>query len=260
MGRSSLNPGRSSDLFTRLKERTKARIDSDPDYYRTYSRYYDGYRYRPHVGWRAPYRYGGFYYYSWPEPIEPCFYGYYAFGSVRDYVYPSVYFHYGYFPYIHRSRVLVLTIPVVRYVEVPVTVRYRYDDEYYLSAPPRGSIDWALKEIREAWLRGDVDRIERYVERDRRIHVYLDGKYNYSIEGGDYLDMTRDEMARIDTVDLDFYSVRRRGDDTYVAYGAHTFYDPDGSRKTVYVSYTLEKIHGDWVLTEVGSSKSRIGG
>jgi hypothetical protein len=40
--------------------------------------------------------------------------------------------------------------------------------------------------------------------------------------------------------------------------GRHQFYDPDGDRQTVYVSYRLRKLGGDWYIVSVGSSLEPI--
>lgn len=249
-----------SKLFERTAERPQTRIvRRDPQHYVTYRSYYDGFYYRPYVGWRTPRYYSGVYYYSWPHRIEPLYFGHYVFGYVRDYCYPSVYFHFGYFPYIHRSRAIIVNVPVVRYVEVPVRVNYRYDDAYYLSSPSRGSIDFALGEIRLAWMRGNWDLLRDYIRLDDHIHVYVDDRYSYTIEGHDYAAMTRDALGRIDTIDIEFYSVKRQGSNRYKAYGKHTYYDVDGRKKSVYVSYTLERSRNEWIITEAGSSGSRLG-
>lgn len=246
-----------SKLFERVNERPKPRLRYEPSHYVTYRNYYSGHYYRPYTGWRAPYSYSGVYYYSWPHRIEPCYFGHYVFSYVRDYSYPSVYFHFGYFPYLHRSRVIVINVPVVRYVDV-VRVNYRFDDDYYLSAPSYGSIDRTLADVRRAWIRNDWDLFRDYVRPDERMHVYIDGRYSYSIDGVDYLDMTRDALERTDTIDIDFYSVKRSDCDRYIAYGTHTYYDIDGQKKCVYVSYTFERVRGEWVIVEVGSSKNRL--
>ena len=250
-----------SRFYDRVEERGQVRAHHDRQYYTTYRNYYEGSLYRPYAGWLDPHYDSGRYYYSWPVRIEPCYFGYYVFGHEPDYSCRSVYYYYGYFPYIHRSRVVVISVPVVTYVEVQVRGNYRdsYDDDYYLSRPSRGTIDWALRDVRNAWLRNDLDSIDQYIDRDKRINVYIDGRYTYSVEGRDYVEMTRDALERMDTIDIDFYSIKRHGDDRYIAYGEHTYRDADGDRKTAYISYTFEKVHGDWTIAEVGSSKSRFG-
>jgi len=262
----SASSSKRSSIFERIGDRGQVSssrpslLERSYDYYVAHRTYYDGFFYRPHAGWRPPHYQGGFYYYSWPRVIEPCHYGYYVFSYVPDYAFPSIYFYYGYFPYILRSRVIVVNVPAVTYVEVPVKVRYRCDDgdDYYLSAPRPGTIEYVLRDIRDAWLRGDFDLIEKYIDPDHQIDVYIDGHYSYTVEASDYASMTRDALDRIETIDLDFYSVTRSKDDRYSAYGEHTYKTPDGNKKKVYVSYTLQKRHGTWVITEVGSSSSRL--
>lgn len=225
--------------------------------------------YRPHekydsrVTYKPPRYQGGYYYYNhgWPSRHErPLRYGYWVFDYVPDYSYRSVYYHYGYFPYIPFARIVVVKRPVVTYIEVPIVIkdsRY-YESDYYLEQPAISSVGRALSDIRSAWLTNDPELILRHVRTDRQIHVLLDGDYAYSVDGWDYHDMTRDAIASISTIDFEYDSIRKRGDDRVIAYGKHRFFTMDGDRKTVYVSYELERRGSEWIITEVGSSLRQL--
>jgi hypothetical protein len=213
--------------------------------------------------YRPPRYSGGHYFYGtgWPFYYDfACAYGNWVFEYIPDWSVRSVYFYYGYFPYVPSARVIIVHRPVVAVIEVPLVIRHSSrDDNYYLESPRASSIDRALSDIRSAWRSKDPDLLLRHVRSDTQIDVLLQGKYSYSLSGSDYEDMTRDAMKSMDTVSLNFYSVDTRGDDQVIAYGRHEFYDPDGVRKTIYVSYLLERQGGEWVIIQVGSSPKRLG-
>ncbi|MBI2842457.1 MAG: hypothetical protein HYX78_03575 [Armatimonadetes bacterium] len=241
------------------------------DYYRSrtgdrdYSKFYrPGERIRTDYprSYRPPRYYGGYYHYydGWPSSYDfRCRYGYWLFDYDRDYSARSIYYHYGYFPYIPFTRVVVVRRPVVTYVETPLVIReYGRDESYYLEDGRYDSIDRALDNIRSAWTRRDADRLLRHVRGDVRVDVLLDGDYSYSVDGDDYRDMSRDAVASTETSEFEFYSVRSRGEDRVVAYAVHKFFTRRGERKTVYVSYLLERRGGEWIITEVGSSLNKL--
>ena len=211
-----------------------------------------GYTNRDHCRFASPVWQGGRYYYHWPSQVFPCHYGYYAFEYTPDYCRPAVYCYYGMFPYILRDRVAYVERTVVRYQAVPVVIDNNYD--YYLSAPSSGSVGRALDDIGNAWLASDVERLARHVRDGEKIAVYFDGEYSYSVDGQDYLDMTRDATERFDTISFEFTRISRRASDEISAIGEHQYYNDEGDKKIVYVSYTLRKHGTQWLIAEVGSS------
>jgi hypothetical protein len=178
---------------------------------------------------------------------------------------------FGAFPYIYSNRVVVLVRPVRHYRYVPVYFDDYYYDDYYLSrgdyypydgyyfsSSIRKSLRSALDDIERAWDESDSDLLLRYAASGRKIDVFSKGKYSYSIDKEDYRDMTRDAMETFDTADFDFTNVKLRAPDEAIAYGEHTYYMDDDETRTVYVSYTLQRILGRWYITEVGSSPSPL--
>jgi len=166
----------------------------------------------------------------------------------------SIYFHYGYFPYIAYSRIHTRPYVILAYYSSPLVL---YNDGYYYSGYRYDGLNETISDIRYAWLNGRLDLIKDHVDIGGSIDVLRDGRYDYTVNSDDYLDMTADAMGETDTISFTWERVRRSYNDDFTAYGRHEFRDIDGDRRVVYVSYTLERIGGDYVITEVGTSKSR---
>jgi len=201
--------------------------------------------------YRPPTYRQGCYYYPAVYVSRPCHYGYWTFGYYSGFSVRSLYFHYGYFPYIAVTRVIDLSYPRVVYVDTPIYVR---SSGYYLENTRNQALDDTLADIRSAWVAGRFDLIQRHVTSNGKIAVLLDGEYDYSIEADDYLRMTRDAIEHMDTVSFVWDCVRERSDGGVTAFASHVYYDSSGREKTVYVSYTLQRYGSAYYITEVGSS------
>jgi hypothetical protein len=203
----------------------------------------------------------GYYYYDegWPSHYNyPCNYGYWQFGGSSG-CRKSLYYYYGYFPYVTDSRVIVVARERY-YYEIPVVIQITNtaSSGYYLERPATDTIEAAIADIRLAWINRDSELLMRHVGTSgERVDVVLDGKYSYSLDSDDYAAMTRDAVNTTQTVGFTLESVRKRGE-LYVFYGKHEFYGVSGEWKVAYVSYVLEKRAGTWVITEVGSSMSKL--
>ncbi len=177
-------------------------------------------------------------------------YGFY----VRTYepyrVCPSVYVFYTTMPaYISTERIVVVERPV--FVEVPVFV---YREGYYLERSLPTRLDATIGDIQRAWRYNSPDLIRRHLRFDMFVAVYLRGKYAYSVPAEDYFTMTLDAMRNTRTMRFAFDEIRKRTNDAYVLYGQHVYQDEDGQVRTTYISYTVERIGSEWIVTEVGSS------
>ncbi len=198
------------------------------------------------------YRFGGirfsYYYYSVrPEPYLVCFAPYY-------YYYPLP-------PFVMAHRV-IYNPPVRRIiVEAPVFL----DAPYYLErSNPNFSSEQrdrqqVLNDLRSMWLLRDASILQRYVRPGSQIAVYLDGKYAYSVDAEDYLQMTRDAFLAVKTEQIRFTRVTKRGENELLFRGEHRYIDDaTGNLRVVYISYTLVKVDGRWYISEVGSSANPI--
>jgi len=209
--------------------------------------------YRP-IWYVAPVRRDGFYHYPTRPHCRPLRYAHWVFcGYDPSFCRKSIYFFYGCLPYVEVVRVHVGPYVTVSYVGMPIVIR----DGYYLTRSMTSQLDDTLSDIRNAWLNGRCDLIAKHVRSDCRIAVFLDGRYDYSIDPDDYIEMTADALGEIDTVGFAWESVKRRVDGAYTAFGRHVYRDTGGITKTVYVSYTLRRIGSEYYIEEVGSSLSK---
>jgi hypothetical protein len=166
----------------------------------------------------------------------------------------SVYFYFGYFPYVLSTRIHIKPYVSISYCSAPIII----ENSYYLDRQRDHELDDTLADIRSAWIDGRSDLISRHVNNNRDIAVLLDGSYNYSIDADDYLDMTSDAVDQMKTISFTWQSVRKRTDGSYAAFAKHTYVDQSGIAQTVYVSYTLYGRLGSYDIVEVGSSKSSL--
>ena len=197
----------------------------------------------------------GFFYHKTHFGHKPLHYGFWVFDHYDPiYCRRSLYFHYGHFPHVFIARLYVRPYISISYC----TTRVVHDHGYYLSRNYNTALDYALSDIRNSWLDGRLDLVRNHVYSDRLIDVLIDGEYDYSIYGEEYIEMTWDALDNIQTISFTWEKVRQRTDGAYTAFGKHVYRDSYGSAKTVYVSYTLRNIGGDYVIEEVGSSNSRL--
>jgi hypothetical protein len=182
------------------------------------------------------------------------FWDYYFFNPVVSECVPSLYYFYGCLPgYLWCPRVIFVDRPVVVYVEEPV-VWHDVDNGYYLERPAANPLDSAVSDIVAAWRDGNPDLLDKHVDADTKVAVFLDGEYSYSLEGADFAGITRDAVQTVQTKSFTVDRVAKRNDDMVVVYAKHTYVNTDDYYETVYVAYTLERLGDRWIITEAGSS------
>lgn len=174
-------------------------------------------------------------------------------------------------PYIDRAYVF-FGRPSVVYIDVPIYVDHVWhgyrgagdDDDYYLvrSADTRWRDDRELKravyDIEDAFTNSDIELLAPLTDAKTKIAIFSKGKYEYSLEPNDYLDMTRDFMRSTDTVSFAAYRVHFRTSGVYQVFAKHSYKDKDGKTRTVYLCMVLQKIDGRWTLTQIDTSPERI--
>lgn len=202
---------------------------------------------------RPPVFKNGFYHYSERPQYKPSRYGYWVFNYDDSYYCRrSAYYYYGYFPYLQITRIITAPYSRVNYYN-----GFAIGD-YYLSNNRYYEVDDALRDVREAWISRRPDLIENHININRNIAVLLDGEYDYSINSTDYAEMTADAIDEIRTINFTWQGLRQRADGCFTAFGVHQYYDYYGTPKTVYVSYTFERIRGYCYIVEVGSSVNSL--
>jgi hypothetical protein len=207
--------------------------------------------------------FGGFYYPGYALSLGSSLYGFV----------PSVYSTYGswYPPYLPVTNVYIIepddtrdrtqATPSAAEREEPSESSRSSSDsdsEYYLAPRSGETVEDALADIRHAWMNSDFTALKSRLRSDGRVRIYLKGKYKYSVDAGDFAQMTQDAMSRIDTVSFTLDRVTRQGGDRVFASGKHVYNDPNHVKHEVYVSYLLVKEDGHWKIAEAGSSTEPI--
>jgi hypothetical protein len=169
--------------------------------------------------------------------------------------FPSAFcFYYDFFPpYI--DSVGIIYIPRLSHSYINLTIILNRNDDYYLSSP-RYSYLPILNDISDAWTENKIRLLNKYIQDDSDIAIFIRGEYSYSINSQDYLDITQDAMGTISTERFAFTKVQKRDNGDIVAYGEHIYYDINGDTKKVFVFYTLSSYGGQYYITEAGSSPS----
>jgi hypothetical protein len=203
-------------------------------------------------GYRPPVYQSGMYYYNADPFYRPCHYGHWVFGSNDARFYRrSVYFYFGFFQFIEAVQVHPVVYRTVSYYDRPVVFN---SNRYYLEGNRVYGLEGALQDIQDAWLTGRANLLTDRVESRQMIAVMLDGKYDYSVTGNDYAQMTVDAIQDVDTVNFTWDEVRQRTNGDFTAFARHTYRNASSRNQTTYVSYTLRRIGGEYMIVEVGSS------
>lgn len=196
-------------------------------------------------------RYFPHHYYSYPH---------YATTRVAGSVVISPFsFYFGAFPpYIERSHVF-FTRPSRVFIEV--VVGGGRSDDYYLSRRPEDTrwrndpeLRRAVYDLEDAFKNEDISLLAPLTDPQTRIAIFARGHYEYTLDPNDYLDMTRDFMRSVRTIDFEAFRVHYRAPGVYQVFAKHVFRDPDGQSKVVNLCMVIERIEGRWTLTQIDST------
>ena len=201
-------------------------------------------------------------YYSYPH---------YAVGrDAGRVVFSPFNFYVGIFPpYIDRSAVIIAS-PRRVFIDVPIYVHGDYRpyeggrDDYYLN---RGEDDrWrndpdvkrAVYDMEDAFRNEDIALLAPLTDPSANISIFARGRYEYSLNPSDYLDMTRDFLRSAHTTGFTAYRVHPRAAGVYQVFARHTYQDQNGQSRTVYLCIVMERINERWTITQVDTSPSRV--
>jgi len=177
----------------------------------------------------------------------------YWFGFYYPGYYPAVYHYYGWGPgWIYPARAYYYPTEYVYYPATPY--RYYYTG-YHLDY---AGASQAIGDVRRAWLDSDVGPLSRHLTDQLDIRVYFDGEYSYTASTEDFYAMTLDTLATTQTVAMDFDEPVWVSSREVFYTGRQVFYDPDGQRQTVYLSFRLRQLGSEWYVVAVGTSLEPI--
>ena len=240
----------------------------------------------------------GIFTYGWCEAIFPngaASYPYYVPGFINGATYFSPY---SYYWQTAPSFILAETVyqapPQVIYVPVPIYMdgAYRGErrediDDYYLNRAPKNedgqngkaggkpdadpadgqekaeaqnarAVDRAAADIAKAWRTRDIQILSNYIDAKAKIAISLRGRYQYSLDARDYLDLTSDAFKATKTVRFELDAPVRKERGVYLLNGKHIYQAKDGTERTVHVNYVLELQEEKYRITQVGSAPDKL--
>ncbi len=173
--------------------------------------------------------------------------------------------------YIYRQHVIIQR-PRVVYVDTPVYVDGYYrpvtvidnGGDYYLA--PRANGRWwrddynlskAIYNIQDAFLTEDIALLTSATLPDVDVSIFTRGRYEYSLRPADYLDMTRDFMRTTRTTDFEILNVQNKNAGVVNVRIRHVYRNPQGDINSTYLTVVLERLRGDWTITQVDTAPER---
>lgn len=170
-------------------------------------------------------------------------------------------FYYGVCPPYISSAVCNYYPPAVEFVDVPVyngnncvgfedTGEQNFLNDPNLEAEEPGLAN-AVDELRATFQDGNINALVTLIDPNTSIAIYERGQYKYSMSGDDYLDLTRDAIKSTPTVQFSIDYLHQTSPTSFTASGRHVYRDGYGNEQTMYVSFVLQDISGQWTLTQV---------
>ena len=261
-------PGERPRTINLRSQISTLRVTSQTRTQRTFTRTTQGRRYdngmtlRPSVTIRG----------NWQKPFFPRGHAYYPhyeqrYNPQRNFISPFG-FYFGIVPaYIARAYGYDRR-PNFAYVETTTyngnnfrgyttTQDTNYFNDRSLTQREPGLLN-AIDELHEAFRSGNIDALVALTDPSTEIAIYLRGKYEYSMEANDYLDLTRDALSSLKTLQFDLTLLHKRAEGVFVVSGKHVYWGQNRETRTVYVSYVLESLRDQWTLTQVGTAPDRV--
>jgi hypothetical protein len=194
-------------------------------------------------------RHFGYSYYCYqPLPWRTAYSPYYWYWHVPGYL-PWNRCHVG------RPTIFVIITTFINWNYCGIGSSYGFYNSSYNNY---SSLDRSLSDLQDAFLYRDYRALDRLIPNRGRVEIFIDDEYVYSLDSGDYYDITADLIYGSETTDFDIVGVRRiQGNRGYVATARHEFIDSWGERQSTYLTFTLQPSGGGYVITQAGTSRQR---
>jgi hypothetical protein len=115
---------------------------------------------------------------------------------------------------------------------------------------PERDAETAIADLQRAWRERNLDLLSKHIRRDAKIDVYQRGKFQYSLDSGDYLQRAREAFDNTKTVRFDLNRPHRQGVNRYDVTGTYAYQDKEGKEHTTRVRFVLEKMDGEYFLIQ----------
>lgn len=215
---------------------------------------------------RSPYRtgyYGYGYYPGWNDSYF--FYSNYVFSPFGNTCVISPWYYYSMLPgYIAPIGCTYFATPFFNVW--PGTVYYwnqgsdwannlgaPYGDQNQESV---SNLDVALSDIQKMFVQHNIQNLVSVTNPDLSIPIFIDGKYQYSLNGQDFYGLMRDNIMSVNTVRYTILDVRRNGYQARVL-ASQEFYDAWGQYQRVYQQFIVDFGGSQAIITQFGTSHSR---
>lgn len=201
-----------------------------------------------HNRWR-----NGYYSYWCDWRDDYFYYPYYCYQPVSSGCFVSPWYYYIHLPgYLTPRRCVILNAPIVVWVGQP----------YNWTCPSTGpsyyqysELDYAIDDLVRGWERGERRALNRLIDRNGNVDVFLDGRYAYSLDPEDYYDLMWDAINYTDTVEYRIFDVKTWRDEVEFK-ARHEFYDPWHQRQVVYHTYRLKEDRYGYRIVRFGTERS----
>ncbi len=162
-------------------------------------------------------------------------------------------------PYINSSNIVVVSsFPTAwvgsTYYWASRPSSYQYDSYDRYDYRRDRDLDYALDDLVAAFEQRDSDAVDRLAPRRGRVNIYMDSRYNYSLESADFYNMYKDSVDSTRTRRYEILSIRWNGRNAARVRARHIYEDPWGRESSVVHTYYLEKDRRDYVIREFGTS------
>lgn len=117
----------------------------------------------------------------------------------------------------------------------------------------RDRLNMTSSNLSKVWATNKIAYVSRHIDSNAKIAVYLNGKYQYSIKGSEYVNLTKRALRKNSTTTFLLDAPQRLGANQYLLTGRHAFRDAQGVERAVRVSYVLEDKQGRLVITQTGA-------
>ena len=117
----------------------------------------------------------------------------------------------------------------------------------------RDRLNTTSSNLSKVWSTSKIAYLSRHIDSNAKIAVYLNGKYQYSIKGSEYINLTKRALRKNSTTTFILDTMQRLGANQYLVTGRHAFRDAQGIEQAVRVSYVLEDQRGRLVVTQTGA-------
>ena len=111
-----------------------------------------------------------------------------------------------------------------------------------------------IAEISDAWLHSNLGLLARHVMRNSSIDIYMNGEFRQKMTAEKYLSLTGAALKQMKTRSIELNQVYQVSSDTYDLVGVHTYTDKTQSAGKVNIRFRVQKVNGEYYITQAGAS------